>query len=492
MIGGSAGINAVISMANAKAGAIFLGPEGVGLKGLYAELFSLLRIISGLGINSSGVRQVAAASGTGDQEKIGRTIRVLRRVCWATGIGGWIIAAALAWPISQWVFGNHEHALAIGVIGSALLFGALSGGQIALVQGMRRIADLAKFNVVSALLSTIVAILCYWQLGLRGIAPAMIFGAAITLVNSWWFARRIEVPDSQEIGFVQALRQSKELLSIGAAMMWSGALASAAILVRKGMIVSVLGLAAAGYYNAAWTITGIFSTVVLGAMGTDYYPRLCSVSHDHKTMRKIVNEQTEVAILLMLPLLVATLAFAPLAIRIFYSQEFLAAADLLQWFVLGIFGRAVAWPLSYVMLALGKSVLFTISDTLSVAIHLTLAITLLHVIGLVGIPIAFFLHHILYTIAMLLITRSLIGHAWSKAIYSLIATSCALIGLSFLARQYMLEIPALFAGVFLVMCSGIYSLRGLSFRLGSGHRLIRTASRLPGVKWLLGHKRNMP
>jgi hypothetical protein len=140
------------------------------------------------------------------------------------------------------------------------------------------------------------------------------------------------------------------------------------------------------------------------------------------------------------------------------------------------------------MLALGKSKLFAIADTLSVAIHLALALTLLHAIGLVGIPIAFFLHHILYTVAMLLITRNLIGHAWSKAIFILIASSCALIGLSFLTRQYLPETQAMLIGAFLVMCSSIFSLRGLSLRLGSQHRLIRTVSRFPGVNWLLADK----
>jgi tRNA A-37 threonylcarbamoyl transferase component Bud32 len=40
---------------------LFLGPTGVGLYGLYASVYDLARTLAGLGINTSGVRQIAEA-----------------------------------------------------------------------------------------------------------------------------------------------------------------------------------------------------------------------------------------------------------------------------------------------------------------------------------------------------------------------------------------------------------------------------------------------
>ena len=41
-----------------------------------------------MGINSSGVRQIAEAVGTGDSERIARTVTTLRRVAFCSGVVG--------------------------------------------------------------------------------------------------------------------------------------------------------------------------------------------------------------------------------------------------------------------------------------------------------------------------------------------------------------------------------------------------------------------
>ena len=46
-------------------------------------------------------------------------------------------------------------------------------------------------------------------------------------------------------------------------------------------------------------------------MGTDYYPRLTATIHDPVATNRLVNEQTEVALLLAGPVLLAMLALAP-------------------------------------------------------------------------------------------------------------------------------------------------------------------------------------
>ena len=59
-----------------KAIAVLLGPTGVGLFGLYTAIVDLTVGLAGVGVNSSGVRQVAEAVGTGNAERIARTAAV--------------------------------------------------------------------------------------------------------------------------------------------------------------------------------------------------------------------------------------------------------------------------------------------------------------------------------------------------------------------------------------------------------------------------------
>ena len=69
------------------------------------------------------------------------------------------------------------------------------------------------------------------------------------------------------------------------------------------------------------------------------------LGRDHGAMRRMVNEQTEIGLLLALPGLFATVALAPWIIRVFYTAQFAGAAELLQWFVLGCLGRVISWPM---------------------------------------------------------------------------------------------------------------------------------------------------
>src|SRR6266702_1746070 len=79
LIGGSSVLNIAIGIVRTKAMAMLLGPAGFGLFGLYGSIANLTQSIAGMGINSSGVRQIAEAAGSGDNARIAQTAAVLRR-----------------------------------------------------------------------------------------------------------------------------------------------------------------------------------------------------------------------------------------------------------------------------------------------------------------------------------------------------------------------------------------------------------------------------
>ena len=54
-------------------------------------------------------------------------------------------------PVSTLTFGSDKHAAAVALLSLAVFFGLVSAGQGALIQGMRRISDLAQMGVLGAL-----------------------------------------------------------------------------------------------------------------------------------------------------------------------------------------------------------------------------------------------------------------------------------------------------------------------------------------------------
>jgi len=59
---------------------------------------------------------------------------------------------------------------------------------------------------------------------------------------------------------------------------------------------------------------------VLGAMGADYYPRLSEAINDYPRARRLVNEQTEMALLFASPVLLAMITLAPWSSTCFTRQ----------------------------------------------------------------------------------------------------------------------------------------------------------------------------
>ena len=485
IIGGAQGLNYIIGMVRTKFVAVLLGPSGVGLVGLYMSATSLVGAFSELGIGSSGVREVAEAHGKGAPEQIAQTIKTLRRACWVTGILGWFLTAALSYPLSIWTFGSGAKTWEIALLGATLLLGSISGGQTALLQGVRRIGDLARLNVVSVLATTLIAVFLYYWLGERGIVPVLLITAVFNLAASWWFARRVEVDDVDQ-PIAETWLNSKRLVGLGLAIMWSGLLNAGVALAIRSLIVRNVGIEANGIYQAAWGISGMFASFILGAMGYDFYPRLTAVADDNHATRKLINEQTEIGILLALPGIIGTLAFAPLVMRIFYTTKFLPGAYLLPWFVLGVFGKVISWPMGFILLAKGASRWFVAIETAIVAINLILSIVFLHWIGLWGVALAFMCIYVCYTLGMLWLSDRLIQFRWSDSVCKLLLVSGSIVAAAFCIQQWVPGLVGLALGGLLTVGASILSLRGIAVRLGSAHRVICWVCKIPGGRIICG------
>jgi enterobacterial common antigen flippase len=484
IMGGAAGINLLLGMVRTKFAAVLIGTTGVGLLASFSAVQGLIGTLFGLGIQSSAVRDIAAAVGKGDDQAIGRAVLTLRRICWLTGLIGLLAMALLSPLLSQLTFGHRDHSLDIAAIGLAILFANLSGGQMVLIQGMRRIGDMARASIMSAALGTVAAIGFYAALGLRGIVPTLVAVAAIQLALSWYFARKVVVPQVH-LTFKQTLAEAGDMVRLGLVFMFTGLMGSAVTYITVTLITQVQGVQAVGLYSAAFTLSGIFVGFVLGAMGADYYPRLTAVASDKAAMNRMVNEQAEIGLLLALPGLLATLVLAPWIVQIFYTGEFLGAVGLLQWFILGCMGRVISWPLGFVMLALGKGQWYLFTETSFNVLHVVTIFLGLQLFGIEGVAIGFFVMYLGYILAVYLVCRRLTGFAWAAEVSRLAWVALPVLGAAFVACRALPLWPASIVGLALTLAVSVFCLRGLARRVGAEHRIIRAVARLPGAKLLL-------
>ena len=151
----------------------------------------------------------------------------------------------------------------------------------------------------------------------------------------------------------------------------------------------------------------------LQAMGVDFYPRLTAASHDNVECNRLVNEQTQVSVLLAGPGLIATLTLAPVVVHLFYSAEFNDAVTILRWFCVGMMMRIIAWPMGFIVLAKNEQRIFFWTELAAASIQVGLAWVLVKNFGPAGAGMAFFGLYIWHSLLIGFIVNRISGFRWS-------------------------------------------------------------------------------
>jgi antigen flippase len=458
LVGGSSVLSIAIGIVRSKVMAVLLGPAGVGLIGLYTSISDLAFSVAGMGVNSSGVRQIAEAAGTNEANRIAVTASVLRRTSVILGLLGGGLLIAFSRQVSQASFGSDKHAGAVSLLAIAVMFRLISAGQTALIQGLRRIADLAKMGVFGALFGTLVGVPMVYFFREKGIVPSLVAVAAMTVFTSWWYSRKACV-DRPHMTTSQVGQEATALLKLGFAFMATGFMTMGSAYLIRITIVHELGLEAAGMYQSAWALAGMYVGLILQAMGADFYPRLTACANDNGACNRIVNEQARVGLLLAGPGVTATLTFAPLVIALFYSAKFAAAVGILRWICLGTALQVITWPMGFIILAKGKQNLFFWSELAWTVVYIGVAWGCVKHFGMNGAGIAFFASYIFHVLLIYPIVRVLSGFRWSSENQRTGILFLGLIGIVFIGFYVLPFAWAVTLGTLAFLMSSVYSLR---------------------------------
>ena len=460
LVGGSSVVNIAIGIVRTKTMAVLLGPAGFGLFGLYGSIASLTQSIAGMGVNSSGVRQIAEAVGSDDTEQIAQTTAVLRRISIFLGVLGASLLLVFSRQVSTLTFGSNQHAGAVCLLSIAVFFQLISAGQGALIQGMRRIADLAKMGVLGALFGTLISIPMVYFFREKGVVPSLVGVAAMSILTSWWYSRKIRI----QVPSMTASRLGQEaaaLLKLGLAFMSSGLITMGVAYVVRITLLHKVGFAATGFYQSAWTLGGLYVGFILQAMAADFYPRLTGSANDNTACKRLVNEQARVGLLLAGPGVIATLTFAPVVITLLYSAKFGPAVGILRWVCLGATLQVITWPMGFIIMAKGRPGLLVFCELAWGIVSLGLAWICVTSFGLNGAGIAFFGSYIFHAFLIYPIVRRLSGFRWSTANKRTGLFFLTLIAVVFCGCYVLPLIWAASVGTLAAVVSGAYSIRVL-------------------------------
>jgi PST family polysaccharide transporter len=402
-MGGAQVVVLAAGFIRAKAIALILGASGVGLIGIFSAFSGNVSALAGWGLGTSGVRLV---SGAAEEERAGK-IAAVRRMGWILSLVGLGVGVVSFAPVGLATFDSHRYALELAIVALAVPCVIASSAWSALLQASGKIASLAKVQVASACTGLLVGLPAIYFWGTVGIAVSIFLAAAVPAAVLWR-AASTECP--ARAGAAVEARDLRQLAKVGGALMivgWVGQLS--AYLVRLA-IVRQEGLDAAGYYQAAYAISGSLPGFVFAAMGADFFPRVAAAK-DETEARSISEHQIQAGLLMGTPLILVLLSLGGLCLRLLYAEGFAAAEPLLGWMVWGVFVRLLAWPLAFWLLARGSSRTMMIIEGGSALLMTALAVVLLISFGLVGCAMGFAYGQVIYAGLLLLVARRRSG-AW--------------------------------------------------------------------------------
>jgi PST family polysaccharide transporter len=274
-----------------------------------------------------------------------------------------------------------------------------------------------------------------------GIVLFVLAAPAATFAVGCLFVARIGPDLGQSRGQprVAALKpQISSLVRLGSTVTLSIFVALTGQLLIRTLVERDLGPVALGHFQAAWTITVTYLGFIFQAMGSDYLPRLTAAAEDQEQTCRLVNDQTETALLLAAPALLLMVGLAPWILSLLYTSEFREAATMLRWQVLGDLLKLVSWPIAFVLLGRGAGRPYSFADISSTVFLVGGTALLLPLIGLQAPGAAYFVMNLYYLTLIFFLTRPHVPFQWRQRVVNEFMLVASLCGGTFLFSAYSL------------------------------------------------------
>ena len=465
LFGGVQVFNILIAIIRSKIIAVLLGPTGIGINSLLNSTTGFIAGLTNFGLGTSAVKNVAAAHGTGNTKRIATVVIVLRRLVWITGLLGASVTIVLSPWLSQLTFGNKDYTLAFIWISGTLLLNQISTGQGVVLRGMRKLNYMARSSLSGSVIGLLVSVPIYYKWGIDGIVPAIIVTSMASLLRTWYFARKVKI-EKVEVSKETTIYEGKDMLAMGFMLSISGLFILAKHYAVRAYIRNVGVVEQDGIYSAGLAIISTYVGMVFTAMSTDYYPRLAGVAHDNNQAKTLINQQLEVAVLILAPILSVLMLFIGWIVILLYSNKFVPINQMILYAALGVYFKAISLSIAFVFLAKGASKLFLINELIAAIIFLSFNILGYYLMGLDGLGIAYLVGFFIYSSIVFSIAKYKYSFSFEKGFIKVISFQMPIGIICFLISSFVNSPWSYIAGIPFLIISLIFSYKELDKRIG--------------------------
>jgi O-antigen/teichoic acid export membrane protein len=456
----------LINLVKSKIIAVYLGVIGVGIYGLLNSTLSIINAIAGLGLNYTATREIAQASYAEDKKEVNRIYAIFSRWLYFSSLLGVIVIITFSSVLSQYSFGNKQYTWSFIWLSLTLFFNVLTVRNNTFLQGTRRLKEMAKGSIFGSTLGLLFSLPLYYLLGVNGIVPAMILAAISSFVVSYYFVYR-EKLERVKMSIRKTIVDGSDMVKFGLLMTISALLGTIVTFTINAYISRTGSLADVGLYNSAISISSQYVGLVFSAMVVDYFPRLASISSDEGKVREMVNQQSEMTLLIIMPLLVLLILTGPLIVKVLLTPEFNKIITFIRIMALGTVFQAAAYTISYIALAKGdKKIYFLYNAIGGNLVGLIFFISGYYLNGLNGLAVALTLHQILFFFIFIVVTKKLYNYTMSRKFIYLLLVSILMTSLAFAVLYYYDNLIGYIFGCIFFIITTVFSIYEMNKMVG--------------------------
>ncbi len=414
--------------------AVLLGTKGFGIYGLYQVFIETALSFSSLGLDKSGVRQIAKNSDNLIERD--RCISVFSQGLLVTSIVTSILCVCFSKWISSVLFNSEDYAIGIVIASLAVLFRSISQGQISILNGLRDLKSLAISQIVAVVVGSLSSVLFVLLLGEEGIVLSFVSFGLTSLLFSYIYVRKQSIRKT-EFNKGEFFAEFKTLLSLGLGFSVSAAVSSLFTFFSRSYIGAHFDIEVVGVYQACWIISNLYIGIILSAMGVDFMPRLMKSIEDHSIVRRMVNEQMEFGSLLAGIGVILLVLFAEVLLTLLYSKDFEVGSSIIRWQVLGVSLRVLGFPLAHSVMAFNKPVWYATIQCFFAFLEYVLLILFTKYFGFDGLGISYFIGYIFFMALWIFAAKKLFKFKFSKKLINILCFNWVSILFAFILTYYL-------------------------------------------------------
>lgn len=355
-----------------------------------------------------------------------------------------IIGVILTLPfidkISFLLFNNNNFDLYLFILLCTIPLSLIFSFTELYLKGIRRINIYVLLTSLISIISLIVFIPAVLLYNFEGALVSIIILPALNSLISIVLLRKIKLFPNFRNRIPVSPELKKDILKIGFSSMFILAITNLIYLFIRTQVILNLGDEQAGIYQAVYSVSNNYFSIIFSIMGVYSIPRLAEIS-DVKIINIEINNTLKFMLIIFTPMIILFYIFRIYFISILYSNAFISAENLLFYQLIGDFFRVLSWVFGLWLLPALKIKEWFIFDLIFYILFLSIFSILFYFYqkNILMISIAYLISYFLHFLINIFYIIKKLKFKFDKNNLQILIISFLLIILSFFISRYYLS-----------------------------------------------------